>query len=305
MRIASIDLGTNTCLLLILEFNKQNNYKIIYEDISYPRIGHKVDKNKLINKNSFIKAADSILNYKSICIRYKVDVIKVTGTSALRDAKNNIQFLSFIKKQTGLQINILSGHDEARLTSLGLSYKSKINDFAIIDIGGGSTEIILTLNNKIKYSKSFDIGAVRLNERFLSNTPPTINEIKEFRDFVKSQLKFVKSKIFKNSCLVGVAGTITTLKSYELKLKSFSQNKIEGKYISLKKIKSIFSYLSKLNKDEINKITQISERRKDIILSGILILIEFMTYFQWKKVKISTKGLRYGVAIEEFLKLNS
>ncbi|MEK7819351.1 MAG: hypothetical protein AAB255_06125 [Bacteroidota bacterium] len=302
MRIATIDLGTNTCLLLIIEINNLKSYKILREDILYPRIGKSVDDKKHIQTDAFHKTIESFNYYKSIIANYNVDKIIATGTSALRDAVNRNDFIQSVRIETGIEIKILSGEEEARLTFIGTinDFTNHDSNYTVIDIGGGSTEIIFGDNQNIIYSKSFDIGSVRMSERFLKHTPPLKSELSNLSNFISTNLKDVSPNIFRGSELIGVAGTATTLLSIHLNTHNFSSEYLNMKTISFSVLNNIFLKLASLNETEITNIPQISEGRRDIIVAGNAILLDFMEYFGWKNIKVSTRGLRFGVSFNEF-----
>ena len=322
MRYSVIDIGTNTMLLLIAEYDKNTKtVKTILDIQRVPRLGKGVDSSRNITAESVKKAVDVLNEYKKISAEYRSEKILATATSFIRDAKNKAEFLETIKKETGIDIEILSGDDEAKLTFIGAVHDKLNQDSAkgritTIDIGGGSTEITsgdispgntsvgaferTPMKIPIK-GKSLDVGSVRLNEKYLKNHPPAYENLFESEEFVKGFLQYIDFDI-KDSALIGVAGTVTTMAAIKLGLSSFDASKVDGTALSLNEIEAIFTRLAAMPIEELYALGNFMEGRADIIIPGILILQTFMERFGFDKITVSTKGLRYGTFIREILK---
>jgi exopolyphosphatase / guanosine-5'-triphosphate,3'-diphosphate pyrophosphatase len=306
MRIASIDVGTNTLLLLIADVNGDEIFPIHNEQV-IARLGKGIDSSGLIRKEAFDKVADALLNFKARAQSFNVEKIVAVGTSALRDAKNKIDFLKFIEGKTGIKIKVISGAEEARLTYLGAvsGLGVKNSKISVIDIGGGSTEIITGVGYEVKKFASLNIGTVRLTEKFLKHSPPLDEEINEVRNFLNEQFEKIDKEFdFSGSRLVGVAATVTTIASYDLKLEKYDGEKVNGHKMTFETISKIYETFKGLSVEEIRKIPQVSSGREDVIFAGILILFEFMRKFNFTEITASDRGLRYGV-IFDLIRTNS
>ncbi len=317
MRLSIIDIGTNTMLMLIAETGDSLSEIRTLADIQrIPRLGKGVDKSKNISGESIYKAIDLLNEYKNISKEYKSHRIIVTATSFLRDAANKSEFIRQIEKGTGLQIEILSGEDEAKWTFWGGTHDQlRITNvelrICLIDIGGGSTEISFSdelpgaltkeviLNHAVR-NLSLDIGAVRLKEKFNLSQPAIKEALSSAEQYIINELNRLKYNL-NPSQLIGVAGTVTTLAAIKLQLPYFDKDKIEGIEIGIDEIENIFMALSKKEIGELNKIGDYMEGRSDIIIAGTLILKTFMRRFGFTKIKVSTKGLRYGIFLREVL----
>ncbi|MCS7230133.1 MAG: Ppx/GppA family phosphatase [Candidatus Kryptonium sp.] len=302
LRIASIDIGTNTILLLIAEVI---DGKIIplYNAQVIARLGKNVDATGFIQKEAFEKVLKALSEFKTIAENFKVDKIIAIGTSALRDARNKVEFIDFIAQETGIKIKVISGEEEARLTYLGavsgIEPRFLSSKITVIDIGGGSTEIINGHGFEIKKFISLDIGTVRITEKFLKHSPPFEEEINEARNFITQEFQKIEPDFdFKNSVLVGVAATVTTLSAYDLKLEIYDGEKVNMHEMTFETIEKIYETFKKLSSDEIGKIPQISKGREDVIFAGILILREFMKKFNFNRIITSDRGVRYGVILD-------
>ena len=220
------------------------------------------------------------------CRRYKVAKIFAIGTKALRIAKNRDVFLRECTK-IGLTPKIISGKEEARLAYLGGTYDTRVNNTAVIDIGGGSTEVVYC------NPKSFPVGAVTLTEKFMKSDPPTNLEIINMRGYIIKRIQRINN--IKVKTLIGVGGTITTLAA--INNKSFTN--IHKTILPQAQIKNIFEKLSTMPIIKRRKIKGLTPKRADIIIAGTLILMEAMKILRTEKVIVSTKGIRHGLLIDK------
>lgn len=317
MRISAIDIGTNTMLMLIGEFNELTSQIHTLLDMQrIPRLGKGVDSNKNIPDESVRKAINILNDYKKISSEHGSDKIIATATSFLRDANNKSDFIEAIKKDTGIEIEILSGEDEARWSFWGGAYEQfQIKNYELqictIDIGGGSTEISsvkiipkyiskeILLNHPIE-GISIDIGSVRINERFLNIHPPSFENIVKAGQFINEHLDKINFQI-KGSKLIGIAGTNTTIAAIMLGLREFNKEKIEGIVLSFVDVQKILNRLIAMPIEELYSLGDFMEGRADIIVPGALILKCFMQKFHFDKITVSTKGLRYGILLRELM----
>lgn len=300
MKIAVIDIGTNTILLLIAKITDGNLETLVHEQRT-PRIGKNIDQEGVIGKAAFARTIDVLKEYQKTIENYHVDKVVAFGTSVFREVSNKDEFIDFISRETGLKIEILSGDDEAYWSYRGaVSGVKEDGKIVVIDIGGGSTEISQGTLNEVVCTNSINVGAVRIYERFFRNNPPTKAELDLAAEFIRNALQKLGNCDFSDSKLIGVAGTPTTLASIDLELKDFYANKISGHKISFERINEIFNRLSKMRIEDIKQLSNTTEGRADIITAGTLILIEFMKFSNFKELTVSERGVRYGIALREW-----
>jgi exopolyphosphatase/guanosine-5'-triphosphate,3'-diphosphate pyrophosphatase len=305
MRIASIDIGTNTILLLIAEVNKNGIVKVLHDEQVIARLGKGVDENRIINQETFLRAKDYLLHYRNVCDSFSVNRIVAVGTSALRDAENKFEFITYILETTGIAIEILSGDDEAQWTYLGgiSDFIGRSEQYSVIDIGGGSTEIIAGNSTEIQSKVSLDLGSVRITERILKNSPPENSALIESHEFILSTIPAEQIKTIRSTFAIGVAGTLTTLAALHQQLPKYIPEKINGYILSLDDIRSMFVLLKDKSIEQISAFPQISAGRADIILAGIMILMGFMEKSNLRQITVSDRGLRYGIVVKEIERL--
>ncbi len=303
MIIASIDIGTNTVLLLIAEVD-ENSFEItpLFNEYKMPRIGRGLKLNERIAVERIEKLFTVLSEYKSIISKYNVDNVLVTATNALRIAANAPEIVERIKKQFSWNVNIISGKTEAEFAFLGAVPVSTYNkNILVIDIGGGSTELILGKENNIEYRKSFHIGSVSATENYLKNSPPLDTELIELRIELETIFAEIKNK-FAPDLTYSIAGTPTTLFCMVNEMKNFDDSIVEGGILKHKDIVKLIQELKKLSMEEIrNRFGRIMQGREDIILGGSIILLNIMESLNLSEVIISSRGIRYG-AIVSFLK---
>lgn len=311
MRIASIDIGTNTILLLIADIGNDGIVAPLVEEQRMPRLGKSVDANKVIGKQAFETVATVLLEYKAIINRYHTDIIVACGTSAVRDAANKEEFIQYIRRTTGIQIEILTGKGEALWTYRGALSGLPIggDQAAVLDIGGGSTEIsfaiskdpghpnVLTLNRF-----SFQVGSVRLTERVFKNIPPSPADIVKAQEIINTEFStLIQWNVF-GHYLIGVAGTVTTLACLNQGMKDFDSTKVNGYRLKRDRVGVWFDKLSRLTPSEMHLLSNVTMGRADILPAGTLILLEFMKRFNFEEIVVSDRGVRYGLVSREFEK---
>ena len=279
MIIASIDIGTNTIILLIAEI-KVNSKKItpLYNEQRIPRIGNRLAPGKPILKEKVNELLLILEDYNLKIKKFNCEKTIVTATNALRIASNKNEVKKIIREKFNFDVNIVSGEEEADLTFKGAVYSFDGNYNAlVIDIGGGSTEIIFGNGNNIQFKKSFKIGVVSVKEKYFKHSPPLKNEMKELKIELDQIFSGLREKKFDFKRAIAIAGTPTTLAAIKLNLSEYDEEKLEGYILKYEKIENLISELSKLNELEIlQKHKSVVKGREDVILSGAIILCYIM-----------------------------
>lgn len=300
MIIAGVDIGTNTILMTIADYTK-DNFKVIGEKYAVARLGQGVDKSGYINQDA-IERTKSILNeFAEYANSLSVERKYIVATSAMRDAKNNIEVKQKLEKSIDGEIHIISGDEEAHLSYIGTVNNDKKS--LVIDIGGGSTELILGQAGEILHRKSFNFGAVRLTERFINSQPPSYNEIQNVKDFLQEELNSFK---IDNTDInyYGVAGTSTTVALTALGLKDYEVAKADGFILKQSKLNDIVEMYNSSDVDTIINKFGVNPKRADLISAGALILQSIFNHLKIKNCTISSKGLRYGAIYKLISEIN-
>lgn len=296
-RYAAIDIGTNTILMLIAEKSKDGSILSLADEHSIARLGEGVDKTGKINENAVKRAANILKKYRKLIIKHSVDTIRVAGTAALRDAKNAKQVREQLESIIESKIEIIPGIREAELSFLGAVEDT--NPSVVIDIGGGSTEIIFGNNNELTDRNSLNIGAVRITERIFGDHPPSRNEISDAMEIIDSELSENISEKYQGK-FYAVAGTPTTIAAIAMNMKEYDDDRVNGFDLTIDKTEKVFDQFLKLSVEDISNKFNIHPKRADVITAGTLILLRIMKFFSVKSVIVSSHGLRYGMIKDMF-----
>lgn len=298
MKIAALDLGTNTFLCLIAEGDKNGITKVHKDLMQVVRLGQGVGMTGEFHPDALTRARACLIEFKKEIDAYKVDKILAMATSAARDAKNGDELFK-IGKDLGIPIEIIPGEDEARITyqgaTVGLSQNDKTS--LVIDVGGGSTEFIVGQRNEILFAESLDIGAVRLTEKHIQSQPVDPAEVQVLRTSIQQELKKVLSSIEKNrpERIVAVAGTPTSIVAVEVG--GYDEKKVDGYFLTKERLAYWVQEFGQTTVQEKKDKYQLGGRA-DIIYVGASILLAALENLGMTGMYVSTKGVRYGVAIE-------
>jgi exopolyphosphatase/guanosine-5'-triphosphate,3'-diphosphate pyrophosphatase len=291
--------------MLIADVLQDGAIKPVRDEHTIARLGKGVDENRMILPATFERVLNVLERFKNTSDESGSTRILARGTSALRDAKNQSEFIDFIKQKLDFTIETLSGDDEAELTYVGAVADSVNNtssqNFAVLDIGGGSTELTEGAGFEVKVRRSVDMGSVRITERFLKSSPPSPRSIIEATSFIRSLVQSWPA-LSNTATLIGVAGTLTSLASIDLAIPSFDRERVHKHVLTFESIDSIFNKLRIKGLEELKQVPQILPERADIILAGILILLEVMKQMGAENVTVSDRGLRYGILMKEVQK---
>lgn len=302
MKYASIDIGTNTVLMLIVE--KNENIREIMDTSTITRLGQGLKQSSFLSKESMDRTHTALKVYRDIIDREGVQHVLCVGTSALREAKNTEEFLKKVEEELGINVRVISEKEEAYYTYLSVINDSSIKcgDCIIADIGGGSTEIIRGGEDGLMDFVSLPVGSVKLTEMFIRNDPPSQQEIFSVKDYIKGILNLPFDG---HGCsFIGTGGTITNLAGIIAGIKEYRKDIIHGLTITMEQVENIIEYLKNLSVSERKNIIGLEAGREDIILQGVILLKEVMSYFSFDDMVVSANGVRYGVLFERFKNQN-
>jgi exopolyphosphatase/guanosine-5'-triphosphate,3'-diphosphate pyrophosphatase len=295
MKQASIDLGTNTCLLLIKEDTAQGEV-IIHDESNVVRLGQGVDQTSELHPEAMDRAYQCLNRYAETVRAQGMDPAQViaVATAQARDAKNAGPFFEKIEKVLGLRFRILSGDEEARATFVGAALpRMDPKKMIVMDIGGGSTEIVSSAGGK-----SLNIGAVRLTERFLKSNPVTDDEFwacESAIDQALDEMLPLRESFSGTPEFVTVAGTAVTLAMLQLSMKDYCREDLDGVTLSRGDAHRLVEELKWRSVEERKQMPGMEAKRADVILAGALIFWRAMERLNLPVATISTRGLRYGV----------
>lgn len=292
---ASIDLGTNTCLLLV-----KDGDRVLHDESTVVRMGQDVDRTGELHPDAMKRAQDCIARYADVATKLGVQPahIVAVGTAQARDAKNAKDFFARVTTQTGVKFQVLSGDQEARATFLGAALPGmNVESMVVMDIGGGSTELVSHAGGT-----SLNMGAVRMTERYLKTSTsqglaPTDAEFWACEAAIDKELKTLLSwrRTLQAPQLVTVAGTAVTLAMLQLASSQYDREKLDGMLLTRGDAHRWVEELKWRSVAERQAMTGMEPKRADVILAGALIYWRAMEVLDFKQAVISTRGLRYGV----------
>lgn len=300
MKLASIDIGTNSMRLLITDYDEKFLSRKKYTNIT--RIGKGVDQNGFISEEAIDRNILALKEFVDMAKDEDCKDIYVMGTSALRDSKNKEDFLMRAKKEAGVSVDIISGENEASLGFYGVaSDLEESGKVLILDIGGGSTEFILgDKKGGILFSKSENIGSVRLTEKFIKNDPVLEEELLQIQEYISDVTEHTVSilKKYHINKLIGIGGTATTLSSMVQQLEVYDMQKVHHSLVDISEVQAMIDILKSKTLDERMMIKGLDPKRADVITAGLTILHALMKALDMQEIMISEydnlEGLVYS-----------
>ncbi len=303
--VATIDVGTNTALLLVSAY-QDGELKSLYDETRFVRLGQGVDKAGVVNRAAMDRLTDTLDYYKSVAQSWGVQDIVIGATSASRDAANKDVLVQHVLDTTGLDYTIISGEQEATLSfaGVGAGQSDSLAAILTLDIGGGSTEFSLGYRNhgayQLKYAQSLDIGSVRLTERFFQSQPPSPEMLNAAHNWLMGMLQGL-DVVFQQGegSLIGASGTTTVLAMLEAGLGKADLESVSVLgHLSRARIANWYEQLIQLPIEQVLALNpEIMKGREDVFAAGIFILLTIMQYLGKKDLYVNTWGLRHGLAL--------
>jgi len=298
MNIASIDLGTNTVLLLIAEIN-QSKLTPLLNEYRIPRVGKGLLPGNPIAPDQINDLYKVLEEYVSIIKKYHCTEVICKATNAFRIASNSQDIIKEAKERYGLNIEVISGTDEAALSYFGAISASDSDHNIVIDIGGGSTEIIYGTREKILFSKSFQAGVVSFTESIFKNDPPSPIEVEMINEKIRYVFSELRDAFPQDTSVIGVAGTPTTLSCIQLDLPAYDEEKIERSKLTIHQLEDFVVLLGKLSSREIlEEFKDLVKGREDLLLTGTIILLNLLKIIGTDEIIVSSRGIRFGAILK-------
>ena len=298
MKIAALDLGSNTFLMLIAVVNNGAIEEVLVDKVTVTRLGQGVHENKRFHEEALARADQCLENYAAVIGEHGVDKVVAVATSAARDVENKEELLA-IGQKWNIPISIISGDEEACLTYRGSTFDLKSpHEYAVIDVGGGSTEVLGVDREGQVRGCSVDVGSVRLTEMFIRNDPITKGEMRKVDSYIDRCLQEKKTQIFCAEKVVAVAGTPTTLAAV-VQEREFSETTIHGYRLTLEQIIRYRKIMMDRTLELRKQMKGMDRERADVIVVGTSILKGFIEFLGASEVYVSTKGVRYGLALTQ------
>ncbi len=299
MRVAAIDVGTNSTRLLVAE-EQAGGIRSLDRRLTITRLGQGVDRRRMLSAEALERTFASIAEYAAVCGEYGVERLRVTGTSAVRDARNREGFFDGVRRLTGSDAVLLSGEAEARTTFLGVrSDLDAPEHILVVDIGGGSTEFIFG-GREPEHLVSLDFGCVRMLEKHLHSDPPTPEELDALRSEVGAAIEEIAARLEVTPAtrVVGVAGTVTQLAALKAGLSAYDPDAVHLSTLSHGDVRRLARRLGSLPFEQRRRVKGLEPGRVDVIVAGAEILLCVMETFDVGEILVSERDILDGVVLQ-------
>ncbi|HUC01188.1 MAG TPA: Ppx/GppA phosphatase family protein [Solirubrobacterales bacterium] len=296
-RVAVIDVGTNSSRLLVADVDG-GRVAPVDRRSRVTRLGRGVDLSGRLSAEAIEDVCTAIGTYMEGIEELGAERIDAIATSAVRDAENGAAFIAELRERFALSARILDGEEEARLTYIGATSEHVPTEpTLVVDIGGGSTELIVGSGSEIAFHTSLQVGVVRHSERHVASDPPAAIELEALATDVRGQIETALAGAPAASEGIAVAGTPTSLAAVEMELEPYDPLRVHGHLLSLPAIQRMLSQLASVPLAERVAIPGLHPDRAPTIVAGVVILIETMRAFGLEQITVSEHDILYGTAI--------
>ena len=296
--LAGIDCGTNSTRLLVAD----GSGKTVERLMRITRLGQGVDAAGRLAEEAIARTVAVLEEYRKVLDRHGVERVRMTATSAARDASNREEFFAAATAAVGVTPELLGGDEEARLSFLGATSELDADDgpFLVADIGGGSTEFAVGSSGDPDGVLSTDIGCVRITEKFLHTDPPAPEELSQAFDVVRGHLEDVARvipSVKEVRRFVGLAGTVTTMAAVELGLADYDRDRIHHFVLTRAAAEDVFRTLATESRRQRLFNPGLEEARADVIVGGAIIVCAIMRYFEFSECLVSEADILDGLVL--------
>ena len=289
MRVAAVDLGTNTTRLLVADVDDDGRVEAVVRREAITRLGESVDRRRILLPTAIARVRNVLVDYRREAESLGAERVLAVGTSAVRDADNGEAFLGEVEWSYAFTTRLLSGEEEARLTLEGVASDGPLAPRTlVVDIGGGSTELVVAGDPEDETRLSTEAGSVRLTERFLHSDPPHGEELAACEAHVRSLLPRLAI-----DHAIGVAGTVATA----AKIERAGALSVHGDRLSRERVGELLDRLAALPLAERERVHGLVSARAPVIVAGLVVLHEILVYYDIAELSVSERDLLDGVAL--------
>jgi len=302
-RVAAIDCGTNSIRLLITDVSDGVSTELV-RDMQIVRLGQGVDATGRLAPEAIQRTLAATREYAERIAALHADRVRFCATSAARDASNAEDFAAAVESIVGVRPEILTGVEEAKASFVGATRGlGSAGEVLVVDIGGGSTELVVGRAEQVEWSTSLDVGSVRMTERFLSTDPPTSGEVAECRANLRDALNKAAARLTPVETLVGVAGTITTVAAHALNLQAYDRAAIHGARLTIADTRAACASLVAMSVEDRRGLPFMHPGRADVIGGGALVLDAVLTSvpLATNELIVSEHDILDGIALASIL----
>lgn len=298
-RVAVIDIGTNTLLLLVGESQTSGRVRVLHDACRFGRLGQGLDRSGVLADEAVARSLDILREYRTIIDRLEVDAVAALGTQALREARNSDSFTVPATEILRIPIEIIAGHREAALVYRAVAAEFPALEgtpFVVGDVGGGSTEIIVAGGRGVTSFDSVPIGSVRLTERHLHGDPPAPGEVQALFADIDGALSGLALPA--EVRVVGTSGTATSIAAIAQAMPAYDRERVNGFTMPVEAVTQQLSRLLSLTLDDRRRMPGLEPQRADVIAAGVAIFARLLQQVRARDFMVSDCGVRWGMAYE-------
>ena len=305
-RIAAIDIGTNSIRCIIAEASKDGKFKILDDEKATVRLGEKLAMTGMISDEASNRAIEAIRRFRKLVDGFYVEAVEAVATSAIRTATNGKELVAMLSEELGHEIKVITGEEEAELTAASSlsNFDMYGKRYAMVDIGGGSVEIVMACANLVEEFYSLGLGAVVMTDRFLPSDPIAEDELRKLQRHIRGELKrtFTGKRVSVDS-LIGSGGTLTALGYMAMQLRKDNYVSIHGYEVLRSEVVHLLAMLIRKDLKGRRTIPGLNQDRADIIVAGVVLIDELMRFFDANRVLVNERGIREGLLIRAMKRL--
>jgi exopolyphosphatase/guanosine-5'-triphosphate,3'-diphosphate pyrophosphatase len=305
MRVAVVDIGTNSTRLLVADVDaRSGSLQELERRSTVTRLGHGVDATGALAADAIERVCDTLATYRSLIDRHGASANLAVLTSAVRDASNGADFAARVRSDFGLDARVLSGDEEAQLTFLGAMSGRPVatteERIVVIDIGGGSTEFVVGGERTAGFHTSLRAGVVRMSERHIHSDPPTPEELHALAQDVRATLLdgLPADERAPVTHGIAVAGTATSAAAIDQELDPYDPTRVHGYRLQLATVELLLARLADMDEGERREVVGLHPDRAPTIVAGMILLEESMRAFELEQVEVSEHDILYGGALQ-------
>lgn len=300
-RLAGIDIGSNSIRLIVAEVTEdQQNYRVLDDHKETTRLAHGLSKSNKLTPEAMAHSLDALRRMKALIDGHKVDHLEAIATSAVREASNGQEFIQLVQAHLGIKIEVISPMEEGKLSFLSAQRRFDLHDqqVLLLDLGGGSGELIFAANGVVEEIHSLPIGSVRMTEACIEHDPPRKSDLKAVRKRLKRLLsEAMPIAAFHPHFMIGAGGTFTALANISVRMRNLERRGVGGYEMTRSDVRHVLDHLCFLPLAARRTVPGLNPDRADIIIAGVAVIERVMKWMQVNRLVIHDQGVRDGLLL--------
>jgi exopolyphosphatase/guanosine-5'-triphosphate,3'-diphosphate pyrophosphatase len=295
---AVIDLGSNTARLVLFRVDPEGSCRAVAGRKEVPRLGRDVAEDRSLSEDARRRGGAAIRRFARALERWGNPPTVGVATSAVRDAPNGPEFVAEVANETGIRLRVLTGEEEARYAYLGVAGVWELSDALVVDLGGGSMQLVETRDGAPVRTESVPLGVLRLTREYLEHDPPRDKEIDDLRDVAREELRKVIPRTLERRRIYGVGGSLRALARASVEMRDYPLPRAHGYELGVRDLEALESILTEMPAERRRSVPGIGRDRSEVIVAGLLVAQELLRVAGRDRLTVSSTGIREGLALE-------